>query len=140
MMNQPDPVDRSPKARGALRVLLIDDHPVVLRALRTLLELDGHQVTAGDSGSSGVGMFEDALAQGTPFDVVFTDFSMPGMDGREVTRRVKLAHPSTWVVMLTGWGPEVQADDGWKSHVDAILGKPPRLADLRRVMAGALGI
>ncbi|MDB5860443.1 MAG: hybrid sensor histidine kinase/response regulator [Ramlibacter sp.] len=136
-MNQPGRAAQ--KATPALRVLLIDDHAIVLRAIRNLLEVDGHLVSAGASGLAGVGMFEDALAQGTPFDVVITDFGMPGMDGGDVARRVKLAHPPTWVVMLTGGGPAVEASDGWKRHVDVFLGKPPRLADLRRVLGGARG-
>jgi CheY-like chemotaxis protein len=56
------------------------------------------------------------------------------MDGREVARLVKLASPSTRVIMLTGWQrPEGMAD--WKAHVDAVLSKPPRLAQLRAALA-----
>ena len=139
MSDPGEPMQEAPPAHAGLRVLLIDDHAMVLQAMRNLVEVDGHRVSVCDSGLKGIGMFQDALAQGMPFDVVITDFGMPGMDGGEVARRVKLASPATRVVMLTGWGPAVDASDDWKSHVDLFLGKPPRLAEVRRVLAGARG-
>ena len=117
--------------------MLIDDHAFVLQAIKNLLEVDGHFVSCAESGLKGIALLEDALAQGTPFTLVITDFSMPEMDGGEVARRVKLAHPSTRVVVLTGWGPEVEANASWKRNVDDFMGKPPRLAELRRVLADA---
>ena len=119
---------------GALRVLLVDDDPMVLLSLRNMLEADGHVVGTAAGGQIGVDAFEASLRAGQGFDVVFTDFGMPHMDGREVARLVKLASPSTRVIMLTGWQrPEGMAD--WKAHVDAVLSKPPRLAQLRAALA-----
>lgn len=39
------------------------------------------------------------------------------------------------VIMLTGWGARVDAMDDWQAHVDDILAKPPRLAELRRALS-----
>jgi CheY-like chemotaxis protein len=123
-------------SRAGLRVLVIDDHAIVLQAMRNLLEIDGHLVSTGESGAAGIALFELALGARTPFDLVITDFGMPGMDGREVARRVKQARPATRVVMFSGGGPEVDAGDGWKACVDGYLGKPARLADLRKMLSG----
>lgn len=132
-----DPV-AAPSTAG-LRVLVVDDQAIVLRALQNLLELDAHLVSSCDSGLAAVGLFDAALRDAAPFDVVITDFGMPGMDGGEVARHIKLARPATWVVMLTGWGPAVEEDGAWKMNVDNFLGKPPRLALLRQVLAQARG-
>lgn len=120
-----------------MRVLVIDDHAIVLQAMRNLLAVDDNLVSTGESGQAGLELFDLALGAGTPFDVVITDFGMPGMDGGEVARRVKQARAATRVVMFSGGGPAFDASDGWKDCVDSYLRKPARLADLRKAMACA---
>ncbi len=117
------------------RVLLVDDDPMVLLSLRNLLEIDGHQVSTAAGGEIGIEAFQRSLQDGLAFDVVITDFGMPHMDGRAVARAVKAASPGTRVVMLTGWGSRVDAMDDWQAHVDTVLGKPPRLAQVRQALA-----
>jgi CheY-like chemotaxis protein len=120
------------------RVLVIDDTPIVLLALRTMLEMDGHHVETAADGRTGVEAFMRALPD-QPYDIVFTDFSMPEMDGGEVASAVKTARPQTTVVLLTGWGAAVDLTQNWRSCVDQVLAKPPRLAQLREVLAAAPG-
>ncbi len=130
----PPAVPAQPAAEP-VRVLLVDDDPMVLLSLRNLLEIDGHQVSTAAGGEIGVEAFQRALQAGVAFDVVITDFGMPHMDGRAVARAVKTASPGTRVVMLTGWGPRVDAVDDWQPYVDTVLGKPPRLAQVRQALA-----
>lgn len=118
-----------------VRVLLVDDDPMVLLSLRNLLEIDGHQVSTAAGGEIGIEAFQRALQAGMAFDVVITDFGMPHMDGRAVARAVKAASAGTRVVMLTGWGPRVDGMDDWQPYVDTVLGKPPRLAQVRQALA-----
>ena len=118
-----------------VRVLLVDDDPMVLLSLRNLLEIDGHQVSTAAGGEIGIEAFQRALQTGMAFDVVITDFGMPHMDGRAVARAVKAACAGTRVVMLTGWGPRVDGMDDWQPYVDTVLGKPPRLAQVRQALA-----
>lgn len=121
------------KASAALRVLLVDDDPMVLLALTNLVELDGHHVDSAASGQSGVAAFQRALAQGQGYDAVITDLGMPHMDGREVARLVKRESPATRVFLLTGWGSGAGTGEG-AGQVDGILAKPPRLAQLREAL------
>ncbi len=123
-----------PAPPAALRVLLVDDDPMVLLALANMVELDGHHVDSAASGEIGVQLFERALAQGPGYDAVITDLGMPHMDGREVARRVKQARPATRVILLTGWGSGAGAGDETGGRVDAFLAKPPRLAQLREAL------
>ncbi len=121
--------------RAPLRLLLIDDDPVMLRSLADILDEEGHQVHAEPGGRSGVEAFAAALQQLRPFHAVITDLGMPQMDGRQVAEAVKAASPSTPVLMLTGWGRRMQDADETPEHVDELLSKPPRLADIRAALA-----
>ncbi len=122
-----------PPAPAALRVLLVDDDPMVLLSLTNMVELDGHHVDGVSSGPAGVEVFRRALAQGRGYDAVITDLGMPHMDGREVARLVKQASPGTRVILLTGWGSRRRHGAG--GQVDRILAKPPRLAQLREALS-----
>jgi PAS domain S-box-containing protein len=118
-----------------LRLLLIDDDPLLLRSLCDILECDGHVVSVADGGQRGIELCSTALAEARPFDVVITDLGMPKVDGRQVARAVKAATPQATVVMLTGWGRRMNEDGEHPPHVDHLLSKPPRAAELRAVLA-----
>jgi CheY-like chemotaxis protein len=76
-----------------------------------------------------------AREQPEPFDLVITDLGMPKVDGRAVAAAIKSAAPGTPVMLLTGWGQRLQEERELPEHVDRVLSKPPRLADLRAAIA-----
>ncbi len=118
-----------------LRVLVIDDDPVLLNSVHNALEADGHEVAVASGGADGVALFTRAQAKGEPFAVVITDLGMPHMDGRKVAAAIKALAPGTSVILLTGWGQRMMADGDAPSSVDRILAKPPRLRELRLALA-----
>jgi DNA-binding NarL/FixJ family response regulator len=83
---------------GTLRVLIVDDHPVVRDGLRWLFESAGGIDVVGEAGD---GLTAVRLAVDLAPDVVLMDLAMPGLDGIEATRRVKAAAPHTAVLVLT---------------------------------------
>ncbi len=124
------------------RILVVDDDPMLLRSLCESLRADGHSVTGAAGGQAGIGAFHSALhnhAAGVPgahpFDVVMTDLGMPHVGGREVAREVKAASPGTPVILLTGWGQHLSDSGENPPHIDHVLGKPPRIVELRAVLA-----
>ena len=117
-----------------LRILVVDDDPVLLSSIRDLLKIDGHQVVTENGGAEAIEHFCAALAQGEPFAVVITDLGMPQVDGRQVARAVKAASPATPVIMLTGWGSRMVAEGDIPEHVDTVLSKPPKLQELRTTL------
>jgi signal transduction histidine kinase/ActR/RegA family two-component response regulator len=119
----------------ALRLLLVDDDPLLNRSLRDALEGDGHDVVAVEGGQIGIDTFTAALRGGRPFDAVITDLGMPYIDGRKVSAAVKALAPRTPVVLLTGWGRHMPLEGEPAPSVDRILSKPPKLAELRRALS-----
>jgi PAS domain S-box-containing protein len=121
-----------------MRILAIDDDPLVLKSLKDTLKADGHEVTVADGGQAGIDAFLDAQARGEPFRIVISDLGMPYVDGRKVCAAIKTAAPKTFIVLLTGWGQRLATDEDAPSHVDRVLGKPPKLRELREALTQAL--
>ncbi len=117
-----------------LRILVVDDDPMVLKSLRDILEIDGHDVVSADGGQAGIDCFLAAYDRHEHFAVVITDLGMPHVDGRKVASAVRQCSPATPIIMLTGWGQRLAADSDYPEHVDCVLGKPPRLKELRRAL------
>ena len=118
-----------------LRILLVDDDPLLIKSLQDTLQEDGHVITSSHGGSAGIETFAAAMKRGEGFDVVVTDLGMPHVDGRKVAASVKNASPATPVILLTGWGQRLIAANDAPAHVDKVLAKPPRLHELRAALA-----
>jgi PAS domain S-box-containing protein len=121
-----------------LRILVVDDDPLLLKSLYDALTGDGHTIVTANGGQQGIDAFAAALASREAFDVVLTDLGMPYLDGRQVASFVKGASPSTPVILLTGWGQRLLTDNDAPQYVDRVLSKPPRLRDLREALRRCL--
>src|SRR6202049_1797950 len=86
--------------QAAIRVMIVDDHPVVRKGLASFLghEPDIEVVGLADSGEQALEMALEVHP-----DVVLMDLSMPGMGGIEATRRLVEAEPQTRVIMLNSF-------------------------------------
>jgi len=84
-----------------LKVLVIDDDAVVGRSFNRVLSDKGYDVSTVLNGKDALSSIEE-----NSYDVVFTDIKMPGMDGLEVTERIKARCPWTPVVVITGYGTQ----------------------------------
>jgi CheY-like chemotaxis protein len=118
-----------------LRILIIDDDPLVIESLRATLQADDHTITCATNGGAGIDAFAAACAKNAPFDLVITDLGMPYVDGRQVAAAVKARSPATPVILLTGWGHQMLADGAAVENIDAVVGKPPKLRELRAALA-----
>lgn len=122
------PTHLTPAPRG-LRILVVDDDPLIIKSLRETLEADGHSVTAAYGGQEGIDAWQAAERRQEPFAIVLTDLGMPHVDGRKVATAVKATCPTVPVILLTGWGQRMAEE--MPSHVDRVLNKPPKLSELR---------
>jgi signal transduction histidine kinase/ActR/RegA family two-component response regulator len=131
----PHPPAASLTPRAGSRLLVVDDNPSVLESMRMVLELDGYDVVEADSGQNGIDIFRAMYKDGKKFAAIITDLGMPHVDGNQVARAVKETAPATPVILLTGWGQQMNADSATPANIDYILGKPPDLDQLRAVLA-----
>jgi len=119
-----------------VRVLIVDDDPVLLKSLQDILEAEGCLVTAANGGQQGLDTFTARSTEG--FDLVITDLGMPFLDGRKLAAAVKQQAPAIPILMLTGWGQRLIDENDVPEHVDRVLSKPPRLRDLRSALVELL--
>lgn len=131
----PGGLSQQPRVLARLRLLVVDDDPLLLKALRDVLEADGHVVVTANGGQAGIDALQAGLARKEPFAAVITDLGMPYVDGRAVASAVKAASPATPVILLTGWGKRLAAKGEVPPHVDCVLSKPPKPAELRGALA-----
>lgn len=123
------------EASTRLRLLLIDDDPLLLKSLRDALESIGHVVVTANGGEAGIQAFREACARGERFAAVITDLGMPNVDGRRVAAAIKKEASTMPVILLTGWGRRLEAEGDIPPHVDLILAKPPKLREIREALA-----
>ena len=73
---------KPPVVPSRLKVLVVDDDPLLIKSLRDILETDGHIVTTANGGQAGIDAFRSAIARSEPFAVAITDLGMLHVDGR----------------------------------------------------------
>ena len=113
-------------------ILVVEDDPAVAQALSLLLSCLRHQVeTVGDA-ERAIARYDD----GRRFDLVITDFAMPGIDGLELARLIKERTPQKPVVLVTGYLESVYGTEKARlQHIDAMLGKPFSLEELNEAFS-----
>jgi signal transduction histidine kinase len=122
-----------PAVAAPLRVLVVDDQEIICELLAEHLRADGHEVAYALDGAQALESF-----QATPFDLVITDQSMPGLNGEELGREVRRTHPHTPVILLTGFGDEMKASGILPEGITMVLSKPVAASDLRRAVFEAV--
>jgi CheY-like chemotaxis protein len=113
----------------ALRALVADDEESVLTVLSEMLRGMGHQVTPALGGPAAI----DALRSET-FDVVFTDLGMPEVNGWDLASVVKSRRAECAVVLVSGWGFQLEEDAAQARGVDRVMAKPFSFQDVERTL------
>jgi CheY-like chemotaxis protein len=112
------------------RILLVEDDPGARASIKLLLAIDRHEVVEATGGAEAL-----ELLQSQPFDLVILDYFMPGMRGSQLARHIRHIAPSLPIVMITAYLDKLAASD---KPVDAVIGKPFSIEDLRRAIAKLL--
>jgi two-component system NtrC family response regulator len=113
------------KGTQKFQALIVDDEQIQREMLEGFLTKEGYGVgTAGD-GAAALDQFKRA-----PFDLVLTDFRMPGMDGIQLLKELKRLNPEVVVVLLTAYGAVETAVRAMKEGAHDYLTKPIDLDEL----------
>ena len=115
------------------RIAIIDDEPITRREIQRGLAKHLHTVeTFGDGESALKKIATD------PFDLVFCDLRLPGMNGLDVVREVKAHYPMIEVIVFTGYGSIDTAVEAIQAGAFHFLTKPVRINELRALATRAL--
>ncbi len=114
---------------GILRILVVDDLPIIRDVLQAQLVEDGHQVETAGDGREALEIVDKGY-----FDLVITDQSMPGMTGEELAVVIKESRPETGIILLTGFGGRTAETEDVAPCIDLVLGKPATSVELRRAI------
>jgi signal transduction histidine kinase/ActR/RegA family two-component response regulator len=115
------------------RILIVEDNADAAESLRTLLELDGHEVRTERTGAAAL-----EAARGFQPEVVLCDIGLPGLDGYEVARALRCAPGGTepLLIALTGYAADADHERTARAGFDHHFAKPPDLERLNRLLAG----
>src|ERR687895_229733 len=116
-----------------IRILVVDDEPMMSDALRQHLSDEGYSVDVSSSGTQAIDLFD-----GGAHHLVICDLQLPDMDGLELLRHMKDAKPSTEVIVVTGYGSVQVAVEAIKSGAFYFVEKPFDFEELSPLVEKAL--
>jgi DNA-binding NtrC family response regulator len=114
---------------GEIRVMIIDDEPLMRITIQDALVADGYKVATAETGEKGL-----ALHQENPTDILITDLKLPDMDGIQVLKEIKTISPETQVIMITAYGSIDSAVTAMKEGASDYLTKPFAMDELRLII------
>lgn len=120
-------INRPVSIVGGQRVLVVDDEPMILNGLVSLLNISGYEAQGFTNGLEALKLFaEDPDA----FDVVITDQIMPHIGGEELITEIKTIRKEIPIIMCSGYSEVIEKPDLLARHADALLEKPNQFSKL----------
>ena len=101
------------------RILVVDDEAVIRDGVKRILERSGMEVATSSSGRAALAMMQE-----TDFDLVVTDLKMPGLNGIEVLKAIKVLQPEVPVIIITGYSTVDTAVEAMKNGAFDYIAKP----------------
>jgi len=112
-----------------LKILIVDDEPIVRDVMGDFFEILGH---AADGVENGLSVLRK-LKEG-PYDAVFTDIRMPGIDGIAFLKQAKALHPTLPIIVVTGHGSEETEKEAMDAGASGFINKPVGFSDIQRIL------
>ena len=125
------PEEEAAPARGAGRILFVDDEEMIRRICQEMLGSLGYEVVTAADGREALELLQREPGS---YDLVITDLSMPRMDGLALAKAVKELEPSLPVVLSTGYMASKRHAEAHQGVVDGFLQKPYRSAEMAAVI------
>ena len=131
------PNERSSAATQSTNVLVVDDNPTNLKLIAYLLQAKGYEVRTATDAESALDQVHEA-----PPSLILMDLQLPGMDGLELTRRLK-SDPQTReiiVIAVTAYAMKGDEERALAAGCDGYIPKPVDTRALPRIVAAHLGL
>ena len=110
------------------KVLVVEDDNLFLWSLGHFLKREGYEVSSAMTGELA---FD--LARKQPFDIVISDFHLPGLNGKELIKKVRALYPVIKTVLISAYQREETGGDD-ESLLNAYMNKPIELGSLKRLL------
>ena len=110
---------RQEKHHKKHNIIVIDDEATIREGVRRILAAEGYQAETSADGRTALEKIQEQ-----DFDVVITDLKMPGMDGIEVLKTIKILQPEVPVIIITGYSTVSSAVDAMKNGAFDYIAKP----------------
>ena len=118
--------------RNKLKILILDDEPIVCKRLKPALEKVGYEVDAFTRSFEAM----QQLGQ-TQYDIIIADLKREGMDGMRFLQEAKKIAPQTEVIVITGFATMETAKESFQKGVFDFIAKPFNLSEIQRVVMRA---
>src|SRR5574337_2223197 len=116
------------------RILVVDDDPVLRELLTVFLEERGYEVQEAQDGQAGL----VAFTQGG-FDLIFTDFRMPGMSGLEMAAAMRRSDPVVPIILVTGDVYTLEVGAAIQAGISRVLPKPFKPSEIIKIGRARVG-
>jgi len=122
----------NPKRKA--NILVVDDDFSVRNVLKEYLNLIGHNVEIANDGNN-----VSELINNNHFDIIFLNYTMPGKNGLDVLKEIKLLNENVMVVIITGKSPDEIRDDVIAEGAYSFINKPFTINQIQNTVARILG-
>jgi DNA-binding NtrC family response regulator len=112
-----------------LRILVLDDEPIVCKRLKPALEKLGYEVDTFTQSPEAM-----LQVQRTNYDIIIADLKMKEIDGMRFLDEVKKQHPQTEVIVITGFATMETAKQSFRKGVFDFIAKPFKLGEIQEVV------
>lgn len=102
-----------------MKILLIDDDEWIRDSLSIFFESEGCQISALETAEEGLKALEHQK-----FEIIITDYKLPGMDGLSFLKRIKSSHPDVKKILITAYKTEAVVNEAKKVGVQHLIPKP----------------
>ncbi|MGM0453377.1 MAG: PAS domain-containing hybrid sensor histidine kinase/response regulator [Thermodesulfobacteriota bacterium] len=118
------------------RMLVMDDDSSVQRVSKKMFETQGCSVCLANDGEQAIAIYREAFENGTGFDAVILDLTVPaGMGGKEAVKHIKAINPASKVIVSSGYTADPVLADYRAYGFDDAIEKPYQLANLKALLA-----
>jgi CheY-like chemotaxis protein len=123
-----DEVEASMAVDQGQRILVVEDDKLFLWTLNCFLQKEGYTVVSANDAESAIDLVERQA-----FDVVISDFHLPGLDGKNLIRKVRVLQPNAKTILISAYQPE-EIDNEDPALLTAYLNKPIELDNLKKLL------
>jgi DNA-binding NtrC family response regulator len=115
-----------------LRIMVLDDEPIVCKRLKPALEKQGYDVDTFTESADAMEQIEEV-----EYDIIITDLKMKGVDGMKLLSEAKRRWPKTEVIVITGFATMDTAKESFHKGVFDFIAKPFKLTEIQQVVSRA---